>query len=178
MMAAFAGIGSSSLSTMAIDCEATFDTMQLVDERPKLPNFDPDYCLRVLKWSAAICVALFAVQVLILMMVDPSDSHCPGWTIYSGNGSPSPMWLIVALCSGLPATALCCGVICWKSYYKMLYGNIAGTRIPWGVPASVYNKYRPSPNALNSNMLMLVTKVGACLFGTIPFYFMWAHCIK
>jgi hypothetical protein len=59
----------------------------------------------------------------------------------------------------------------------MLYDNMAGTRVPWGVPAGVYNKYRPSPHDLNSNMLMLVTKMGACLFGTIPFFFMWAYCI-
>jgi hypothetical protein len=150
--------------------------MQLMDERPRLPNFDPEFCRKIFKRSASICLGLFAVQPLILLMVDPGNSHCPGWTIYSRNGSPSPMGFIVAICTGVPAMVLCYGVLRWKSYSeKMLYDSIAGTRppvFPWTA------RYRPGPTELNSNRLILVTQIGVCLFGLIPFYFMWAYCIK
>src|ERR1051326_5553295 len=42
-------------------------------------TFDPDYCLRITKWTALVCIALLTSEVLLLTLVSPHGS-CASWS--------------------------------------------------------------------------------------------------
>ena len=73
-----------------------------MDERPYLPNYDPKFCQKVGKWAAASCVVWLTIALLTLILVDPSNSRCPGWIIYAGNGEGMSPWLFVGMFTALP----------------------------------------------------------------------------
>ena len=99
-----------------------------MDERPKLPHYDPDHCLKIARWAASVCVGIFVIELLVLLFVDPSNGKCPGWTIYSENGSAMPAWLLAGIFSGVPTIWICYVVLRWEQKFsKKMYDGIAYT---------------------------------------------------
>ena len=56
--------------------------------------FDQRSCGKVIRIGAVACAAVLAGEVVSLMLVDPSHSHCSGWEIPARNGGGS-VWAFV-----------------------------------------------------------------------------------
>jgi hypothetical protein len=81
--------------------------IQAMNGRPKLPHYDPDYCLKIAKWTASVCVAVLAIEMLVLMIVDPSAGRCPGWIINATKQSAVSLWVLIGICTALPTIWIC-----------------------------------------------------------------------
>jgi hypothetical protein len=57
--------------------------------------FDQPFCGKVVRIGAIACAAILAANVLYLLLVDPSHSHCAGWAI-QGQNSGGSIWGLVA----------------------------------------------------------------------------------
>jgi len=99
-----------------------------MDERPKLPHYDPDYCLKVARWAAFVCVGILVVELLVLLFVTPTNGKCPGWTIYAENGSAMPSWILAGIFTGGPTIWICYVVLRWEQKFSQkMYEGIAYT---------------------------------------------------
>jgi hypothetical protein len=161
--------------------------MQLMDERPKLPHYDPDYCQLIAKWSASICVGLLVTELLVLLILEPS-SQCPGWTIYAKNGSARwSLWVLAGMFTAAPTIWICYVALRWKQKFsEQMYDSIAYGRPRF--PFSGYFSGKSKPDAqdlnfqniflVNANWLFLVLNVGWCLFCMAPLWMMLTDCTK
>jgi hypothetical protein len=151
-----------------------------MDERPHLPNYDPGFCLSVTKWGAAICVGWLVCAVLVLTMVDPSNSSCPGWTIHANkNGEATSLWFFVGLFAAVPAMWLCYTVLKWERFSQRTYDRAAGIYYgPWQntVPKKLLDRYRPDPATFPYNRMHVAVIVCWSLFCTIPLWVMLTYC--
>ena len=77
--------------------------------------FDQRSCGNVIRIGAVACAAVLASEVLFLMLVDPSHSHCAGWEIPGKNGGRS-IWGLVAA-AGLWAA--------WIGYVALRWDSLA-----------------------------------------------------
>lgn len=147
-------------------------------ERPYLPNYDPDFCLKAAKWGAATCVAWLVCALLILTLVDPSNSRCPGWTIYAGNGQATSLWVLVGMFTALPTIWICFIVLRWKRFSQRVYDSAAGTDRPFpnGIPKELYDSFYPDPVTFPHNRVFAVVFVGWSLFCTSPLWLMLTNC--
>jgi hypothetical protein len=59
--------------------------------------FDQRSCGKVIRIGAVACAAVLAGEVVSLMLVDPSHSHCAGWEIPGKNGGGSIWGLVGAV---------------------------------------------------------------------------------
>jgi len=150
-----------------------------MDERPHLPNYDPDFCLKVAKCAAATCVAWLICALLILLFADPSHGGCPGWTIHSKNGQATSLWLLVGMFTALPTIWICWIVLRWKHFSQKVYDSAAGTDygpFPNALPKKLYDHYRPDPVTFPHNHVFVVVNVGWSLFCTAPLWMMLTNC--
>jgi hypothetical protein len=99
-----------------------------MDEHPKLPHYDPDYCLKMTKWAACVCLGIMVLELLTLLFVTPNNG-CPGWTIFSKDGSGIPAWILVSMLSGAPTILIFHIVLRWDQkwsqefYDRFAYGD-------------------------------------------------------
>ena len=91
-----------------------------MDGPPELPLFDPNYCLKVAKWTASVCVAVLVVEVLALIVIGPNDSRCPGWIFNAGKQSATSFWYLVGFMTGLPTLGICYVVVRWDHFSRKL----------------------------------------------------------
>lgn len=147
-----------------------------MDERPYLPNYDPDFCFEVAKWGAATCVGWLAIALLILTLIDPSTSRCPGWTIYTTKGDAISLWALVGLFTALPTIWICYVVLRWERFSQKIYDSAAGTYQPFMTPSSLYDRYKPDPVTFPHNTVFVFMMVGWSLFCTGPLWLMLANC--
>lgn len=148
-----------------------------MSECPKLPNFDPDYCLKVAKWTAAICLSWLLIELTILSFANPADGHCPGWTIHARNGSGSPVWLLVLMFTAAPAFWICYIVFRWEKFSRIMYDSILGIDPPYsGLMLQIFRRFKPAPDALDNNFLFVVVSIGWSLFCTVPLWLMLTNC--
>jgi hypothetical protein len=145
------------------------------DERPDFPNFDPDFCLRAAKWTAVSCVGWLTIELLILTLIDPSNSQCPGWFIGTRNG-PISLWVLVGMFTALPTIWICYVVLRWERFSQQIYDSAAATYRPFMTPKSLYDRYKPGPVAFPFNLVFVVTLVGWSLFCTAPLWMLLANC--
>jgi hypothetical protein len=97
-----------------------------MNECPKLPHYDPDYCLRVAKWAASVCVGILVVELVGMLLVTPDEGKCPGWTIYAENGSATPGWLLAGIFTGFPTVWICYVALHWEQEFsERFYDSIA-----------------------------------------------------
>jgi hypothetical protein len=61
----------------------------------KLPFFDPDYCLKVARWSSAACIAWLFIELLLLAVLDPQSGSCSQWVIFPGKPSETHVGFLV-----------------------------------------------------------------------------------
>jgi hypothetical protein len=161
--------------------------MPPTSERPKLPHYDPDYCLKIAKWTASACVAVLAIEVLVLMIVDPSAGRCPGWMIGATRQSPMSLWVLIGICTALPTIWICYVVFRWDHFSQKAYESIVGRR------ASIFSRLVglqgksdakvPDLNVeniflINFDRLFLELNIGWCLFCTLPLWMMLADCTQ
>lgn len=149
-----------------------------MEERPKLPYYDPDYCLKVAKWTASICFGFLIVELLVLFVVDPSDGRCPGWTIYAKNGPVTPLWILVASLTAPLTIWICYVVFHWNYYSQKIYYSIAYGRQKF-LFLTETDPQELNINhifLLNFNRLFLEVCIAWCLFCTFPLWLMIAVC--
>ena len=150
-----------------------------MDEQPKLPHYDPDYCQKVAKWAASACVAILFIELFMLLLVPPSDK-CPGWTMYAETGQATYLWILAAVVTGGATIGICYVVLCWREKFSQkIYDGIAyrdnRPRLPYaGFGSRV--KFRPDqiePSKeldfeqilfVNSNSIFLRMCAAWCLF--------------
>jgi hypothetical protein len=151
----------------------------------ELPHYDPKFCGKVLKWAAAVCVMVLIFELLVLVIIDPSDSRCPGWIINAGKASATPWWHLIAFMTGLPTAWICYVVWRWPHFSQKLYDSIA-----YGHPSlfsrlfgSGSRNSREPPDLnfesifmIDSNWVIVAVSIGWCLCATLPFWMMLASC--
>ncbi|HXL14367.1 MAG TPA: hypothetical protein VN941_10450 [Bradyrhizobium sp.] len=160
-----------------------------MDERPKLPHYDPDYCLKIATWAASICVGILAFELLVLLFVAPSDK-CPGWAIYAENGSATSAWIFVGLFTGLPTIWICYVVLRWEQKFSQQMYDAIAYRDNRSIFPNLGFGTKPKPDRqqldpelnfeqiflLNANALFLRVCIGWCLFCVVPLVLMIAKC--
>jgi hypothetical protein len=130
-----------------------------MNEDFRLPFFDPDYCLKVARWSSAVCIAWLLLE-LILLVVSPDKASCPNWTIHPGKPSEVSAQFLVLLFTVLPGAWLSFNAIRKRRFSQRIYKSILE---------------HPELN-LNYNHLLLVVCVGWALFCSWPLWFMLSNC--
>src|ERR1700733_4166744 len=92
----------------------------------KLPFFDPDYCLKVARWSSAACIAWLFIELLLLAVLDPQSGSCSHWVIFPGKPSETHVGWLVLLFTALPTAWICFVGVRWqRSSEKMIKGILA-----------------------------------------------------
>ena len=164
-----------------------------MDERPKLPHYDPDYCLKVAKWAASVCVGILSVELLVLLLVFPENGKCPGWMIYADNGPVTSAWAIAGIFTGLPTIWICYVAARWKQKFsRLFYESIAFSDNRRAFPdfsffrKSKINAEQREPDSqdlnfqqiflLDANTLFLRVCIGWCLFCATPLLLMITNC--
>jgi hypothetical protein len=99
--------------------------MQPMDERPKLPHYDPDYCQKLAKWTGFVCVAILLTELFMLLFVTP-NTNCRGWTMYAEEtGRATYLWLLAAVVTGGATTLNWYVVLRWQRFAEAFYDSIA-----------------------------------------------------
>lgn len=142
--------------------------IKLMDQRPYLPNYDPDFCRKVGRWAAASCVVWLTISLLILSLVDPSNSRCPGWTIYARNGAATSLWFLVGFLTALPTIWICFVTLRWERFSQKVYDSAAGTYQPFMVPKFLSDSFKPDPVTFPHNRMFVVVFVGWSLSARAP----------
>jgi hypothetical protein len=145
-----------------------------MDEHRYLPNYDPDFCLKVTKWGAVSCVAWLILTLLILGLVDPSG--CPGWIIHSKNGQASSLRAFFGIFTALPTIWICFIVVRWKHFSQKVYDSAADSYQPFMMPKLLYERFKPDPVIFPYNRVFVVTIVGWSLFCTNSLWMMLGNC--
>lgn len=133
------------------------------EELPKLPNYDPAFCGKVLKGAAWVCVGVIIAELLVLLLVNPSDDRCPGWVFHPRQPSAASFWLLTGMITVLPALWMCNVALRWDHYYARKFHD----SIAYGPPAQLF---------IDANWLMLIVMAGWCLFCAIPLFLMLGQC--
>ena len=145
--------------------------MRPTDDSPRLPNFDPTFCLRVFKWGAATCLAWLTIAVCILAFVDPANSRCPGWIIYARETrEPTSLWLIVILFAAAPTIWIC---LRWRRTVQRYYDAAMSPDppFPW-----IKRSLRPDLLTFPHNQVLMIVVVIWSLFCTAPLWIILANC--
>jgi hypothetical protein len=169
--------------------------MQSMDQRPKLPHYDPDYCVKIAKWAASVCVGILVIELLVLLFVAPSNDKCPGWTMYSEKGSatPLPLWILAGIFTGMPTIWICYVVLRWEQKFSQkMYDGIAyrdnRPRFPnFGIGSKSKlspQELKPDTQELNfeqiflldANAMFLRVSIGWCVFCAFPLMLMITKC--
>jgi len=156
-----------------------------MNERSKLPHYDPDYCLTIAKWTACMCVAVLVIEMLVLIIVDPSAGRCPGWIINATKQSAVSLWVLIGICTALPTIWICYVVLRWEYYAQKLYDDIRYPRSP--IFLRLFGRRSRSDSELpdlsfenilflNFDVLFRDVSIGWCLFCTLPFWIMLGDC--
>jgi hypothetical protein len=91
-----------------------------MNDDSQLHFFDPNRCLKTARWSLMSCVALLALEALVLAIVDPQRGSCSNWIIYQGKPSEAPVWLLMLLFTVVPTAWLCFIVLRWQKFCKRI----------------------------------------------------------
>jgi hypothetical protein len=161
--------------------------LQPMNERPKLPHYDPDYCLTIAKWTASMCVAVLVIEVLVLIIVDPSAGRCPGWIINATKQSAVSLWVLIGICTALPTIWICYVVFRWDHFSQKLYESIAYRRSStFSRLVSLRSKSDAELPDLNFENIFLINfdrlfvrvSIVLWLFCTTPLWVMLANCTQ
>jgi hypothetical protein len=130
---------------------------------PKLPNYDPVFCGRLVKGAAYLCAGLIAAELLVLLLVHPSDEQCPNWVFHAHQPSAASMWALAGLITVLPTLWMCYVALRWDRYFaSKMYDSIA-----CGSPGQMF---------MPVNWLVLAVIAFWCLFCAIPLFLMLDQC--
>lgn len=136
---------------------------QPAEERPKLPNYDPDFCGKVVKAAACVCVGLIIAELLVLLLVHPSDDRCPGWIFHPNRPSAASLWVLAGMFTVLPSLWIRNVALRWDHHYaRKMYDSIAS-----GPPEQLL---------IDGRWLVLMVMAFWCLFCAIPLFLMLGQC--
>jgi hypothetical protein len=142
-----------------------------MDERPKLPHYDPDFCGKVVKGAACVCVGLIVAALLVLLLVNPSSGQC------SGPHQPSAASLLFM---GLPALVICNVALRWDHHYaRKIHDSIAYGQGPFSWLGSKSDRKELNfENILliDTNWLIVRVMAGWCLCCAIPLFVTLMEC--
>jgi len=128
-------------------------------ERAKLPNYDPEFCGKVVTGAACVCVGLIIAELLVLL--HPSDDRCLSWTFHPNQPSAVSLWVLAGMTTVAPALWICNIALRWDHYYsRRIYDSI------------VYGPLRQ----LFANVQWLMLIVMWCLFCAIPLFLILGQC--
>lgn len=135
------------------------------------PRFDSNYCFKIAKISALVCIALVTIEALTLARVDPSGSRCPDWTIALSGGGAISLAAIMVIC--IPA-AIWPSIVAfrWRKFAQRVHDSIR--RPPDPLTRSITGLSEPPK--IDFNRLFLVVNIGWCLFCSIPLWLMLGGC--
>jgi len=136
---------------------------ETAEERPKLPNYDPGVCGKVVKGAACVCVGLIIAELLVLLLVHPSDDRCPGWIFHPNQPSAASLWVLAGMVTVLPALWVCYVALRWDD----LYARKMSDSIARGPPEQLL---------IDGKWLVLVVMAAWCLFCAIPLFLMLGQC--
>lgn len=148
-----------------------------MDYRPKLPHYDPDYCQRVARWAASICVGILIVEPIVLLFAVPFTSEC------RQNTGAMLFWFLIF--TAMPAGWICYVALRWEQKFSQeMYDSITynRSRVPfWGYFSK---KSKSDPQDLNyqmiflldSNQLFLRVSIWWCLICAMPLFVMLTSC--
>jgi hypothetical protein len=139
-----------------------------------VPEFDPDYCFRIIRLAALACVLLVTIETLILALVDPGASRCPGWTITLAGGAAISLGPATVFVCIPAAICLCVIVFRWRHFVSRVYGSIGRPIAPFTHSISASS----GQSNLDVNRLFLVVTIGWCLFCSIPLWMMLFGCAR
>jgi hypothetical protein len=146
-----------------------------MDKGPELPNFNSDFCLRILKWGAAVCVAWLVLELLVLFAIGPGNNRCPGWIIYSTNGVATSLWVLVGLFTAAPTVWICYVVLRWDHFVQKAHDQFTGKTPPRTGLLGI--KQDPATMFLvDSNKLCVRVTIAWCLFCAFPLWMTLTNC--
>jgi hypothetical protein len=129
----------------------------------RLPFFDPDFCLKITRWSAAACIGWLLIEVILLVAATPEKGSCSDWIIHRGEPSETPIGLLILLFTAAPTG--------WVSYHAFVR--------PRRMLERVHNSILRTPELnLNHNALLLIVLTGWALFCSAPLWFILSNCIR
>ena len=149
-----------------------------MNDRPFLPLYDPDFCRKAARLSAASCLVWLATLLLILIFVDPSRGQCPGWIIYAENGSATSLWFLSGMFTALPTLWICFVALRWERSSQKIYDTAKDDYQPFMTPKFLYDSFKPDPVSFPYNQMFVGIFVGWSLFCTIPLWIMLGTCTK
>jgi hypothetical protein len=135
-------------------------SLPTAEERLELPGYDPAFCRKLVKAAAYVCVGLIVAELLVLLLVHPSDDLCPGWIFHPNQRSAASMWVMAGMFTVLPALWMCNIALRWDRHYER----------------KTYDGIVNGPPGLNANWVLLMVCAGWCLFCAIPLFMMLGQC--
>jgi hypothetical protein len=126
----------------------------------RLHFFDPDYCLKVVRWSSGVCVGWLLVELILLALLDPPTGSCSNWTIHRGEPSEVHVGLLILAFTAVPTAWICFVSIQW-----------------WRFSEKIVNGILQGPDLIvDYNKLWLVYCSGWALFCSSPLWIMLSNC--
>jgi hypothetical protein len=134
--------------------------MLRMNEDFRLPFFDPDYCLKVARWSSVVCVGWLLIELILLGVLEPDPRRCSKWIIHRNEPAEMHVGLLILMFTAAPAAWMCYVALRWRHFAeKMLNGILA----------------RPDL-IMDHNRLFLTVCTGWALFCAIPLGLMLRTC--
>jgi hypothetical protein len=145
-----------------------------------LPNFDPVFCGKVIKYAAVACTAVYVLEILILLTIDSTGSRCPGW--YLPVESPTSLWLTIILITGPGVIAIVYNARHWdRVAHRITHGEPEPTI---GFPETPYDKIKKRYETdefrkqFQYNRTLLVVSIGWVFFCAAPLFLMAGYCVN
>jgi hypothetical protein len=126
----------------------------------KLPFFDPDYCLKAVRWSSAVCVAWLLTELKLLAVLNPRSGRCSDWVIFRGKPSETHVGFLVILFTALPTAWICFISVRWRRFSEKMFNAIL----------------EHADLVMDHNKVWLVVCIGWALFCSIPLWMMLSNC--
>jgi hypothetical protein len=138
-------------------------------------DYDPDFCGKAVKGAACVCVGLIIVELLVLLLVHPSDDRCPGWILYSDQPSAISFWVFAGMFTVLPAACICNIALRWDHYRIVM--ALHAHKLDEGISA-VPPTANPDFVLLPFNWVWLLVVISWCLFCAFPLCWMLGQCTE
>jgi hypothetical protein len=138
-------------------------------------RFDPDFCGRILRVGAILCVALVLITAALLAVARPS--RCPAWAFPADDGSSLPAWPLL-LFTGFWALVVTYYAVTWRRFAEHVLDTarwgegafLRGTQPTW---YGNWTQFHAMCAALaHYNKLCVATMVGSVLFTAVPLILM------
>jgi len=132
-------------------------------------RLDQRHLRLVLRIVAIVCVCFISAAIAILLLVDPNNSHCPGWQIALKVGRDRSIWDTVAIC-GFLAFWMCILALNWKLVARMIVGSANAANWP-----SFLQRY-VRPNGFPYDRMITCVGIVWCYACAQPLLDMFENC--